>query len=78
MRQTEADIFQPSVGILLNKKKGCIVIADELIGYQSSDVEKKTLSHRKRGKNGPVADCVADSPIIVLFGMRLHACGESK
>jgi len=40
MRQTEADIFQPSVGILLNKKKGCIVIADELIGCRSSDVER--------------------------------------
>ena len=36
------------------------------------------MSHRERGKDGPVADSVADSSTIVLFGMHLCTRGESE
>ena len=77
-REIEHDLFAASVEILLYKKNGTIVIDDELIGCRASDVEKKTLSKRKRGKDGPVADCVACSATGVLYGMRIRARGETE
>ena len=49
-----------------------------MIGCRASDVEKKTLCGRKRGKDGPVADSAACSATSVLYGMRIRARGETE
>ena len=51
---------------------------DELIGSRAGDVETKTLSCKKAGKDGPVADCVADSLLSIVLGMRLRVKGEKQ
>ena len=71
-------IFKPSVDTLINKKKGQTTFDDELMASRAKDVEKKTLSNRKTGKEGPVADCVADAADGKLFGMKLREPGKSE
>ena len=78
MEILEEKMFQPSVDILMNKKSGELVLDDELIGSRSNDVECKTLSHRKSGKEGPVVDAIADSHVGCLLGMQLRVKGESE
>ena len=78
MEILEDKMFQTSVNILMNKKSGELVLDDELIGSRSNDVECKTLSHRKSGKEGPVVDAIADSHVGCLLGMQLRVKGESE
>ena len=47
------------VTTLLNKCGSVLVIDDKLISSRADDVETKTISNRKTGKEGPVSDCVA-------------------
>jgi len=49
--------------IIFNAKNGSLVVDDELVVSQASEVEYKVLSDRKNGKNGPFVDCLADSQI---------------
>ena len=42
------------------------------------DVETKTLSDRKAGKEGPVTDCVSCSLTNILYGSRLRVKGVSQ
>ena len=72
LAELETAIFKPSVNILLNKKNGIIVTDDELLGSKANDVETKNLSNRKLGGKGPVSDCVADSCVNNMLGMRLR------
>ena len=72
----EKEIFVRSVETLLNNKNGNIVIDDELIGSRAKDVETKSVSHRKAGKEGPTCDAIACSFTSVLFGARLRVRGE--
>ena len=67
----EETMFKPSVNILMNRKSGELVLDDELIGSRSSDAECKALSYRTSGKEGPIADSIADSHLGCRFGMRL-------
>jgi hypothetical protein len=60
MEIIEEKMFQPSVNILMSRKSDELFLDDELIGSWSSDVECKTLSYRKSGKERPVADAIAD------------------
>ena len=69
-------MFEPSLK-LFNDKGGSVVVDDELIASQAKDIKRKTLSCRKRGKKGPVADCVADLSNNKVFGTRLRAKEES-
>ena len=72
-------MFAPSIKLTLNKKNGELVLDDELIGsHRSSDVECKTLSYRKAGKEGPVVDAIADSHLGCILGMRLRVKGETE
>ena len=54
MNGLERSFFERSVTHLLNKRNGVLVIDDELISSRASDVETKTISNRKSGKEGPV------------------------
>ena len=76
LREIEKQLFEPSLNFF-NDKGGYVVVDDELISSWTKDVERKTLSCRKRGKEGPVADCVADLSNNKVFGTRLCAKGES-
>ncbi len=49
LEELEEKMFRPSISLMMNKKSGELVLDDELIGSQSSDVECKTLSYRKAG-----------------------------
>ena len=69
LQPLEKEVFSKSVETLLNRSNGHLVIDDELIGSRSKDVESKTLSNRKAGKEGPSADCVACSFTSVLYGV---------
>lgn len=64
--------------MLLNKRNGVVVVDDELVASRAKDVEVKTVSPRKSGKDGPVSDCLSDSSTGVLFGLRLRVKGESR
>ena len=47
-------VFKKSVRDLINKENGFLVVDDELILSREMDVEVKTISNRKTGKEGPV------------------------
>ena len=74
----EEKMFAPSIKLIMNKKNDELVLDDELIGSHSSDVECKTLSYRKAGKEGPVIDDIADSHLGCILGMRLRVKGETE
>ena len=74
----EKEMFSRSVKTLLNRDNGSLVIDDELISSRAGDVEQKTVSERKSGKEGPVSNCIACSFTSVLFGLRLRVKGESQ
>jgi hypothetical protein len=78
MNGLERSFFERSVTHLLNKHNGVLVIDDELISSRASDVETKTISNRKAGKEGPVSDCVSCSVTNILYGARLRVKGESQ
>ncbi|KAG7345273.1 hypothetical protein IV203_032804 [Nitzschia inconspicua] len=78
MNDIEVTIFQRSVETLVNHRNGCIVVDDELIASRATDVEQKVVSNRKRGKEGPVADCVACFLTSICFGMRLRSRSETN
>ncbi|KAG7347715.1 hypothetical protein IV203_016420 [Nitzschia inconspicua] len=65
MKEIEVALFERSVHALLDKENGFIVLDDELIASRAADVEQKAVSNRKRGKEGPVADCIACSMLSI-------------
>ena len=78
MKDLEKEMFSRSIDTLLHKDNGVLVIDDELISSRANDVETKTVSQRKTGKEGPVVDCVSCYFTSVLFGLRLRVKGESQ
>ena len=62
---------------MLNKKNGLLALDDELVSSHATDVELKTVSDCKSGKEGPVSDCISDSQIGTLFDMQLRTKGVS-
>ena len=78
LEDVEKAVFQPTVQLCLNKESGVLVVDDELIGSRAQDVELKSLSYRKADKEGPVADCVADSILGIMFGSRLRIRSEPE
>ena len=74
----EKEMFTRNIGTLLNRSNGSLVIDDELLSSRAGDVEQKTVSERKSGKEGPVSDCIACSFTSVLFGLRIRLKGESQ
>ena len=74
----EKIVFERSIKTLLNCSNGSLVIDDELISSRAKDVESKTVSNRKAGKEGPVSDCLACSLTSVLYGMRLRVKGVTQ
>ena len=72
-------MFKKSMKLLSNtRKNGNFVLDDELVASRGKDVECKTISQRKTRKEGPVADCLADSQIGILYGTRLRVTGEPQ
>ncbi|KAG7344797.1 hypothetical protein IV203_029336 [Nitzschia inconspicua] len=78
MKEIEVALFARSVDVLLHIESGFIVLDDELIASRAADVESKVVSNRKRGKEGPVADCVACSMLSTCLGMRLRVKNDSS
>ena len=78
MNALEKEAFKNTIQLLLNKKNGVLVVDDELIPSRASDVERKAVTNRKAGKEGPVADCIACSQTSVIFGMRLRVQGDTE
>ena len=78
LRPLEKFFFERSIKTLLNRSNGSLVIDDELISSRAKDVESKTVSNRKAGKEGPVSDCLACSLTSVLYGMRLCVKGVTQ
>ena len=72
IHELESLVFQKSVRDLINKENGFLVVDDELISSRAKDVEVKTISNRKTGKEGPVSDCVSCSLLDIMYGMRLR------
>ena len=54
---------------LFNTETGTLVVDDELVASRAGDVESKVLSDKKAGKEGTMADCLADSTICLLLGI---------
>lgn len=80
MEDIEKLLFSQSNKILLSRRMSGVVFVldDELVASRANDVELKTLSNRKSGKEGPVADCLSCSLTNVMFGMRLRVKGEAQ
>ena len=72
LNELEKNIFKRSMLILFNTESGSLVVDDELVASRAKDVECKAFSSRKTGKDGPVADCAADSITCMLLGTRLN------
>lgn len=69
-------MFDWLISNLLHKQNGVLVVDDKLIVSRAGYVESKSLSNRKTGKEGYVADCVAYFFTIVMYGLRLRVkCG---
>jgi hypothetical protein len=47
------------------------VLNDELVSSKAGDIEVKTLSSRKSGKEGSKVDVLCDSFFQLIVGMRL-------
>ena len=78
MNALEKEAFKNSIQLLLNRTDGVLVVDDELIPSRAGDVERKAVTNRKAGKEGPVADCIACSQTSVIFGMRLRVQGDKE
>ncbi len=78
MNALEMEAFKNTIQLLLNRKNGVPVVDDELIPSRASDVERKAVTNRKAGKEGPVADCIACSQTSAIFGVRLRVQGETE
>ena len=68
MNSLEVNMYRRSFEILWSSKNGSLVVDDEFVASRAKDVESKAFSSRKTGKDGPVADCVADSSLCLLLG----------
>jgi hypothetical protein len=60
---------------LMDPENSVLVLDDELFGSRASDVETKTVSDRKAGKEGPVHDIVADSLLGTPYAISLRVKG---
>eukprot|EP00957_Ditylum_brightwellii_P058160 4410524-Ditylum_brightwellii.AAC.1 len=78
MDHLKEEMFSCSIQLLLNVENGVLTLDDELIRYCFGDVQLKTVSDWKAGKDGPVVDTVACAVTSVTFGMQLHCSGESQ
>eukprot|EP00984_Skeletonema_dohrnii_P027846 scaffold17539_cov76-Skeletonema_dohrnii-CCMP3373.AAC.1 len=74
----EVQMFNTSANLLFNKKDGRIVVDDELVSSRAKDVETKTISDKKAGNEGTIADQVSDSNVGFLLGSRLRVSGEPQ
>ena len=54
-------IYQCSLSTLLNNTNRKLVLDNELIPSRANDVECKTISSQKEGKEEPVSGCIACS-----------------
>jgi hypothetical protein len=63
---------------LLDPASAVLVMDDELHGSRAQDVELKTVSDRKAGREGPVHDKLVDSMLSFVYGRRLRKKGESS
>lgn len=69
LNELEQKVFKRSMDWLFNRESGSLVVDDWLVSSRAKDVEAKTYSDRKAGKDGCVAHCLADSTICLLLGM---------
>ena len=75
-RKLEEAMFRKSVARLLKLQTSpVLVLDDELVSSRAQDVERKSHSDRKAGKDGPTADLVADAYSQVVYGFRLRQRG---
>jgi hypothetical protein len=75
----EDHIFERSRGIFFPRDRGgCYVLDDELISLKAVDIEVKTLSSRKSGKEGSTVDVLCDSFFQLIVGMRLQTSSETQ
>jgi hypothetical protein len=64
--------LERSRGIFFPRDRGgCYVLDDELVSSKAVDIEVKTLSSRKSGKEGSTVDVLCDSFFQLIVGMRL-------
>ena len=75
LNDLEKTIFKNSSSFTFNTKNGTLVMDDELVSFRAGDVEAKSFTNRKAGKDGPISDAMADSMICLLLGMRLRVTG---
>ena len=78
LNQLEKDIFRNSISILFDSRNGSMVVDDEMLGTNAKGYDGKAFSDRKAGKNGPIADAMADSMVCMLLGLRMRIPGESQ
>ena len=78
LHDLEEIMFQKSSDMLLHRGNGLVVLDDELVSSRANDVESKTLSNRKAGKEGPVSDCIACSLTSMMYGMRLQTKADNQ
>jgi hypothetical protein len=75
----EEHIFECSRGIFFPRDRGgCYVLDDELISLKAVDIEVKTLSSRKSGKEGSTVDVLCDSFFQLIVGMRLQTSSDTQ
>jgi hypothetical protein len=71
-------MFERSKNIIFESRYGCYVLDDELVASKAADVEVKTLSTRKSGKEGSTADIICDSFLQLVLGMRLRTSADTQ
>ena len=77
LRNIEKSLFEPSLK-LMNKNGAVITIDDELVASKDRTIERKTVTDRKRGSEGPVYDGAVDACDNKMYAARLRAKGESE
>ena len=69
LNDLEKNVFKNAMN-LFNTESGTLVVDDELVASRATDVETKVLSEKKAGKEGTMADCLAESTICLLLGTK--------
>jgi hypothetical protein len=74
----EKKVFERSVEFFFDTLYSSVALDDELTGSKAQDVEVKIVTDRKAEGEGPTSDCICDSYLQLVLGMRIKTFADSQ
>jgi hypothetical protein len=72
----EKKVFERSVKFFFDTLYCSVALDDELMGSKAQDVEVKIVTNRKAEGEGPASDCICDSCLQLVLGMRIKTFAD--